>query len=77
MPPDIQSEDDMSLKYEYEGSSDGASSDVDDTHDDDSWSPLDDIKRSKTFPLGLRGDYTVWSPQAAFRELVQNWYGRP
>lgn len=67
----------MSIDNEVDDRGDGAPSAVDDTDDDDPWSPLDDIVRSKTFPLGLRSDYTNLSPQAAFRELVQNWYGRP
>ncbi|KAG6362559.1 hypothetical protein INS49_007651 [Diaporthe citri] len=69
MPPYIE----MSINHEVDDRSDGAPSDGDDTHDDDSWSPLDSIVRSKTFDLALRGNYTDWSPKAAFRELVQNW----
>lgn len=77
MPPDTQRQDEMSINHETDDSGDRAPPGVDDTHDNGSWTPLDDIKRSKTFPLGLRSDYTVWSPQAAFRELAQNWYARP
>lgn len=56
--------------------SDGVPSDGDDdTYNDDSWSPLNDIVKRKTFELGLRANYTDWAPHEAFRELVQNWYG--
>lgn len=65
----------MSINHDVDDSSDGPQSDVDDTNDDDSWSPLNSIVKRKTFELGLRGSYTDWSPQEAFRELVQNWYG--
>lgn len=55
--------------------SDGDSSDGEDTNQADSWT-LDSIVNSKKFNLSLHANYTDWSPQEAFRELVQNWYRR-
>lgn len=77
MPRRIQKQDVIpaSSDDEVDGRSDGAPSDSDDGDDDDSWSPLDSIVKRKTFDLGLRGNYTDWSSQEAFRELIQNWYG--
>lgn len=58
-----------------ETDSDDDSSDGNETNEAVSWA-LDSIVNSKKFDLGLYANYTDWSPQEAFRELVQNWYRR-
>lgn len=66
----------MSIFQDFDCSSDGASSsdgalsDDDDTHD--SQINLDSIKSTK-LKLWIHGEYTNWTPQEAFRELIQNW----
>lgn len=74
MPPDVRMQEDVSLHHEVDELSDWIQSDDDDTYDDDSWT-LNSIVKSKTFDLGLHGDYTNWNLHEAFREEIQNWYG--
>lgn len=76
MPPDIQRQEGISINHDVDDLSDGFPLFDDDIFEDSSRDTLRDIKNQRTMHLNLKGDYTDWSPQDAFRELVQNWYGR-
>lgn len=52
--------------------------DSDSSGDEDEEINLESIDKSHTIKFPIRSNYSLsWGPIEAFRELVQNWYGRP
>lgn len=76
MAPDIRMQKYISTDSESDDSSDGNVSNGDgETSKDDLRRTLVSIEKSMRIQLHIGGEYSDWTPQEAFRELVQNWYG--